>query len=185
MSKDRAELAPTYDERRARLQELADSENVTAEQFKEFVYHIWELEGVPAEEDDYQSRYGGIELTLPNRDKPVVTIELDAPDKNWVDIVLHKDHDSEKGERVVFSEIEGVLQWRIGPHRVHSSAILGRAFSMDYENEYLSLEPLTPPDFSRLTKVIHSAYEAGREKEHMEYLKSVEGPSVWRPSDSF
>ena len=182
MSADRAETVPTKDQRRARLQELADKENLSADQFKEFIYHIWELEGVLTEDDEYQGRHGGIELTLPNRDEPVVTIQLDAPDKNWVDMVLHQDEDLEKGERVVLSEVEGTPQWRIGPHKIYNSIVLERPFRMDYEDDYLSLEPLTPPDFDKLAKRIHAAYEAGREKDNLEYMRSVEGPSVWRPS---
>ena len=139
------------------------------------------MEGVPTEDDDYQSRYSGIELFLPNRDEPVVAIQVEAPDQNLIDIVINQDNEPDRGERVLFKEFEGELQWRIGPHNRYNSLVLEKKIDMDYEHDYLSLEPLSPPDFDKLAKIIHGAYEAGREKDNLEYMRSVEGPSVWRP----
>lgn len=146
----------------ARAEELAEKEEITPEEFKEFVYHIWDLE--PTE--DGEDKFNG-ELVLPGPDNPQVTMIIGAPNENYAEVDFNDGLGEYTGEAIKLKVEDGKVNWHTGTLQSFYSEFLGKRVLSDaaYDNgPVLANEPLTPAELHKAATKIFDSYKQSKEQ---------------------
>lgn len=140
------------DEKKAKIEQIASKDEVSAQELKELVYLIW---------NTFSQRPSGAHLVLPSRQNVEVSFSLWDPEENTGWITIYNGPNGKTAETIQLSDRKGQPVWRIGIWGKYHSVLLNQDKGVRVPHgDLMASEALSPEECSVVAKALASTYKS-------------------------